>query len=369
MQEFKEFLKRDFVVVIAGAAALISCAFVPVTDYIEYIDTDVIGILFSLMLIIAGLRGNGVLSAVTDSIVRRAHIEGTRKALLVMSLLTFFLSMFVTNDAALIALVPVTAALFADYPSLLIYAVVVQTVAANMGSMATPFGNPQNLMVFSVYEVSAGEFFASSLPAAGVSLVIIVLLCVFSANKPFISECEKGTVQNKRYIALYGVLFAVVLLSVFGVFDVLVAFASVCVVVIIIEPKRFTEIDYGLLLTFVFFFVFVGNIQQIPKVSEFVSEFVTGREFVSSLLASQVISNVPAAVMLSGFTDNWRAVMLGTDIGGLGTPIASLASLISLRIYGSTENAKSLKFLGVFLIVNVFMLLLLIPFGLYLTSV
>jgi Na+/H+ antiporter NhaD/arsenite permease-like protein len=156
---------------------------------------------------------------------------------------------------------------------------------------------------------------------------------------------------------------------VFGVFDVLVAFASVCVVVIIIEPKRFTEIDYGLLLTFVFFFVFVGNIQQIPKVSEFVSEFVTGREFVSSLLASQVISNVPAAVMLSGFTDNWRAVMLGTDIGGLGTPIASLASLISLRIYGSTENAKSLKFLGVFLIVNVFMLLLLIPFGLYLTSV
>ncbi len=352
MSEFKAFLKREFVVVIAGLAALVSCISVPAANYIDYVDTDVLGILFSLMLIIAGLRGNNVLSKLTGLIVRKAHIDSTRKAALAISVMTFFLSMFVTNDAALIALVPLTAIMFEEYPSLMIYAVVVQTVAANMGSMVTPFGNPQNLLIFSSYGITAPEFFRASLPTGILSLAIVIFLCMLMKKEPVSPAGEETELKNKRYIALYLILFALVLAAVFGFINILAAFASVCVVVIIIEPNRFAEADYGLLLTFVFFFIFVGNIRRIESVNSFAASFIEGKEFLASAVISQFISNVPAAVMVTGFTDNWKAVMLGTDIGGLGTPIASLASLISLRIYGGTENPRMLKFLEVFSAVN-----------------
>lgn len=364
MSEFKNFFKKNFVVVISGAAALISCAFVPVTDYVEYIDTDVMGILFCLMLIIAGLRGNNLLAKIIGFVVKKAHIESTRRAAFIIAVMTFFLSMLVTNDAALIALVPVTAVIFAEYPSLMIYAIAIQTAAANMGSMATPVGNPQNLFIFSSYGVSAEDFFRAAAPTAVLSLGLILLLCMFMKNMPLvIDDYSRSELVNKRYTALYIILFVIVLLSVFGVLNVLVAFASVCVVVVIIEPKRFTEVDYGLILTFIFFFVFVGNIRNIPSVSRLAESVAAGREFPAAVVISQVISNVPATVMLSGFTDNWKALMLGADIGALGTPVASLASLISLRIYGETENSKQLRYLAVFTLVSVFMLAVLYLFA------
>ncbi|MBQ2824134.1 MAG: citrate transporter [Oscillospiraceae bacterium] len=365
MEGFREFVKKEIVVIIAGAAALISCAFVPVVNYIDYVDTEVIGTLFSLMAIIAGLKGNNVLSRFSGWIVEKAHINGTRRALVVISLLTFFLSMLVTNDAALIALVPVTVLFFADYPSQMIYAIVVQTVAANMGSMATPFGNPQNLLIYSSYSITPAEFFAASLPTTAVSLAAVLILCVLIKNKPLV-PAENDTAEttgSKAYIFLYGVLFVLVMVCVFTDMSILVAFASVCAVVMIIEPQRLFEVDYGLLITFVFFFIFVENIQRIDVVNSFITELVQGREFFASAAISQVISNVPAAVMLSGFTDNWKAVMLGTDIGGLGTPVASLASLISMRIYGETENAKTGRFLGVFTVVNFVLLVLIYAFA------
>ncbi|MBQ8826872.1 MAG: citrate transporter [Oscillospiraceae bacterium] len=363
MEGFKEFVKKEFVVIISGFAALVSCLFVPAARYIDYVDTDVLATLLSLMLIIAGLKGNGVLVACSGWIVRKASVTNTRRALLAVSMMTFFLSMLVTNDAALIALVPLTVLFFKEYPSKMIYAVVVQTVAANMGSMATPFGNPQNLLIFSAYDITAGEFFAASLPTAAVSLAAVVLLCFIGKPMPIQTENSDEVYGNKSYITLYAVLFVLVMICVFTDISIMVAFASVCAVVLIIEPERMFEVDYGLLITFVFFFVFVGNIQHIDAVNSFITEIVQGREFFTSAAVSQVISNVPAAVMLSGFTDNWKAVMLGTDIGGLGTPIASLASLISLRIYGETEKADTLKFLGVFSAVNFSLLVIIYTFA------
>ena len=271
--------------------------------------------------------------------------------------------MLVTNDAALIALVPLTVLFFKEYPSKMIYAVVVQTAAANMGSMATPFGNPQNLLIFSAYDITAGEFFAASLPTAFVSLAAVVILCFLSKPMPIQAESSDEVYGNRSYITLYAVLFVLVMICVFSDISIMVAFASVCAVVLIIEPERMFEADYGLLITFVFFFIFVGNIQRIDAVNNFITELVQGREFFASAAVSQIISNVPAAVMLSGFTDNWKAIMLGTDIGGLGTPIASLASLISLRIYGETENSDTLKFLGVFSAVNFSLLVIIYTFA------
>lgn len=353
MSAFSSFVKKEFVVIVSGIAMLVSCAFVPVSDYTKMIDTDVIGILFSLMLVIAGFKANNLIIMASGWLVRKTRVNDTRKALLIMSLLTFFFSMLVTNDAALIALVPITVIFFAEYESELIYAVAVQTIAANLGSMATPFGNPQNLFLYSKYNLSAWKFFSAVLPGAFAGLAIVLLLCVFIKDRPLdVDEDDGVQLLNKPYLVLYGILFILCLLAVFNVLNVITVFASACAVIVITEPKRFTEVDFGLLLTFIFFFIFVGNIKQIPQVSTFFSEFMNGREFAASVLTSQVISNVPAAMMLSGFTDNWKAVLLGTDVGGLGTPIASLASLISLRIYGSCENARHFKYLGVFLLIN-----------------
>lgn len=364
MTEVKDFFKRNFIVLVALAAALVSCALVPVTDYIQYVDTDVIGILFCLMLITAGFKQNNVLAKAMYFLVEKARIYGTKKALVILSTITFILSMFVTNDAALIALVPIMVTFFEEYPAYLIYAIVVQTVAANLGSMATPFGNPQNLLIFTDYGIAPAEFFSAVLPVAAIGLALVLLLSVLVPDKPLVvDEYDRIDIVNPRYSALYGVLFVLALLAVFGVLDVLVVFVSVCVVAVIIEPKLFYDIDYGLLLTFIFFFIFVGNIKNIPSVNAFAEKLVSGREFFAAALTSQVISNVPAAVMLGSFTDNWKALLLGVDIGGLGTPVASMASLISFRIYSGTRDSKPLRFLGVFLCINIILLAILYIFA------
>lgn len=350
MTEVKDFIKRNLVVLIALAAALISCTFVPVTDYTQYIDTDVIGILFCLMLVTSGFKRNNVLAKAMCFLIEKARIYGTRKALVILSLITYFLSMFVTNDASLIALVPIMIIFFEEYPAYLIYAIVVQTIAANLGSMATPFGNPQNLLIFTDYGLTPAEFFSAMLPAAAAGLVLVLILAMLVPNKPLVvDDYEELHIVNPRYASLYAVLFVLVLLAVFGVLDVLVVFASVCVVAVIIEPKVFYDIDYGLLLTFIFFFIFVGNIKNISAVNSFVENLVSGREFF-------------AAVMLTSFTENWKALLLGVDIGGLGTPIASMASLISLRIYSAHEDSKPMRFLGIFLLINFTLLAIMYAF-------
>ena len=364
MTEVKDFIKRNLMVIIALAAALISCAFVPVTDYTQYVDTDVIGILFCLMLVTSGFKHNNVLAKAMYFLIEKARIYGTRKALVILSLITYFLSMFVTNDASLIALVPIMITFFEEYPAYLIYAIVVQTIAANLGSMATPFGNPQNLLIFTDYGLTPAEFFSAMLPAAVFGLALVLILAVLVPNKPLVvDDYEELHIANPRYASLYAVLFVLVLLAVFGVLDVLVVFASVCVVAVIIEPKIFYDIDYGLLLTFIFFFIFVGNTKNISAVNSFVGNLVSGREFFAAVITSQFISNVPAAVMLTSFTDNWKQLLLGVDIGGLGTPIASMASLISLRIYSSHEDSKPMRFLGIFLLINFALLAIMYAFA------
>ena len=363
MTEVKDFIKRNLMVFIALAAALVSCALVPVTDYLDYVDTDVIGILFCLMLITAGLKENKVLAKAMYFLIDKARIYGTRKALVILSLITFFLSMFVTNDASLIALVPIMITFFEEYPAYLIYAVVVQTIAANLGSMATPFGNPQNLLIFTNYSITPADFFGTMLPITAVGLALVLILALLVPNKPLVvDEYDEIRIANRSYAALYGILFVLALLAVFGTLDVLVVFVSVCVVVVIIEPKMFYEIDYGLLLTFVFFFIFVGNIKNISVVNSFAESLVSGKEFFAAVITSQFISNVPAAVMLSSFTDNWRQLMLGVDVGGLGTPIASMASLISLRIYSAVETSRPMRYLCVFMLINLVLLAIMYAF-------
>lgn len=353
---FIDFCKREFSVVISFLAALISCLFVPVTNYVDYIDTDTIGLLFCLMIAVAGFRDCGLLSFLSGKLLG-GESPKSRRTGTVLVFISFFTSMLFTNDVALIAFVPLTAALFENLPKTMIYVISVQTAAANLGSMLTPFGNPQNLYLYDRYGMTAGEFFSATIPVTMLSAALIFVLCMLIKNEPLNTHSRRGAVvRNKRYLALYSALFLLCLLTVFGKINVIVTFASVCIVAVIIDMRIFAAVDYGLLATFAFFFIFVGNIRNIGAVSDFVTNLMDGREMLASAAVSQVISNVPAAVMLSGFTENSRALVLGTNIGGLGTIVASLASLISFRVYLETDEAKPLRYLGVFTLVNVLLL-------------
>jgi Na+/H+ antiporter NhaD/arsenite permease-like protein len=220
--------------------------------------------------------------------------------------------------------------------------------------MLTPFGNPQNLYLYDFYNYTPADFFGTTLPVFAVSAALILVLCLLIKNVTLGTEnTEEVALENKRFLAFYVILFILCLLAVFGFMDVIVVFASVCVVAIILDMRLFTAVDYSLLLTFASFFVFVGNLQNMPAVNEFVTKLVEGQEFLASTLVSQVISNVPAAVLLSGFTADYAKLMIGVNLGGMGTIIASMASLISFKAYACEKDANKVKYLLVFTVLNV----------------
>ncbi|MBP0965412.1 MAG: anion permease [Oscillospiraceae bacterium] len=365
MKKLLESFKTEPVLWISGILAFISCLIAPKGgNLLEMLDTDMMAILFCFMLIISGFAENGLLQLISEKLVSKVRSARTLSAVLVAA--AFFMSMLITNDVALITIVPFTIMTLSSMPHYIPFVLILQTAAANIGSMATPFGNPQNLFLFSTFDMQASEFFRLTLPISLLGLFLTIIPVFFLENEEYEpSDSKPAVLKHKAYLTLYGILFVLCILSVFGILDTFTTFMSVCIVIFITETELFTKADYSLLLTFAFFFVFVGNIRLIDEVSSFMSEFIMGREFLSSLLLSQVISNVPAAVMLSGFTDRGDALILGTNIGGLGTIIASLASLISYKFYCRTEGAKPLSYLLKFSVLNFSMLIILGLFAYY----
>ncbi len=358
----KDFAKKQAVVMISAAAAVISCLFVPVTNYADYIDTDIIGVLFALMASVAGFSENNVFSVIAYRAAKGAG--NTRRLAFILVMTVFFVSMLVTNDVALITFVPFTLMVYDRIKEDAVYVIVLETIAANMGSAFTPFGNPQNLYLFSASGMSAGEFFSITSTVTVVSFILLIA-AIIPIKKKTVAAAAKNDdkIVNIRYLVLYGILFILAVLSVFDVIDTVTVFISACIVTAIIQPKILARIDYGLLVTFICFFIFVGNVKNIPEVTEFIGYIMNGREFEVSLIASQVISNVPAAMMLSAFTDNYKALILGTDIGGLGTLIASLASLISYKNYAAHKGADTKRFMLVFTGMNVAFLIMLVLYA------
>lgn len=347
------FFRAQPVLVIAFAAALVTMFIIPPDrHYGGYINRTVLIQLFALMASIAGLREAGIFDSASDVLIRRAG--NVRRLAAVLALLCFFSSMLVTNDVALITFVPLTLLIFRNIPDEKnrILTIVLETAAANLGSMMTPVGNPQNLYIYDEFGLTALDFVKAALPAGLLGIVCVLLITLFlPREKCAAEERQLGGTDIKKAL-LYGALFVVCLLSVFRVVPDLILLAVVTVVVLIADRRLLFKVDYALLATFVCFFIFVGNIARIDAVNSFFSHVVTGRELVVSVLLSQVISNVPAAVMLAGFTDNGTQLMLGVDIGGLGTIIASLASLISFQFYRKAEGAKTGRYMLTFSVVN-----------------
>jgi len=354
MDRIRKFVKKETVLCIAALAAVCTMLLVPPDgQYPGYIDLRVLCLLFSLMAVVNGFQQGGAFRWLAWQLLRRG--AGGRVLGLILVLLPFFCSMLVTNDVALLVFVPFTLPLLrqigcekAAVPTL-----VLQTVAANLGSMATPVGNPQNLFLYASYELTAGQFFGTVLPLTGVSLVGLALGALFLLPKILPElELEPAALEQPGKLAVCGGLFVLCLLTVFRVVPYGITTMVVAAALLALDREAVKKVDYSLLLTFVCFFILSGNLGRVEPVRQFLQSLLGKNALLTAVGASQVISNVPAAVLLSGFTDNWDALLRGTNIGGLGTPIASLASLITLKLYLRWPGARAGKFLAVFTAVN-----------------
>lgn len=367
MKKVVSFVKSNAVLMISLLAALISMVFVPPSEaYLGYIDYSVIILLFCLMGAVAGLRSLGVFDAISTALLSKTC--SARVIAFILMNLCFFLSMLVTNDVALITFVPLTLGLYAGsgMTSQLIMTIIIETAAANLGSMMTPIGNPQNLFLYKHYNMSADSFIASVLTLGIIGYAVLCLSILLVKKGAVESQQERRSFKIGPRFLLYMAVFILCVLSVAGLVSEYICLIAAVAVMIIADYMLFAKIDYSLLLTFICFFIFVGNISSIEAVKSFVAELLTGRELLVSALLSQVISNVPAAAMLADFTENSVQLLRGVNIGGLGTPIASLASLISYRFYASSDNAKKGRYMLVFLAVNFVMLGIMLCAGVFL---
>ncbi len=362
------FIKKEAVLCIAALCAFATMILVPPDgEYLHYIDWRVLCLLLCLMGVVAGFKSLGAFQWLTYQLLKR--IRSGQILGLTLVLLPFFCSMLVTNDVALLVFIPFTLPLLAELgcKKSMIPLIVLQTVAANLGSMATPVGNPQNLYLYAAYSLNAGEFFSVVLPLTALSLIGLSLGALFVLPKALPdAKLQKQDIKSVPSLLIFGALFVLCLLTVFRVVPYLITTAVVVLALLILDKKLIKEIDFMLLLTFVCFFVVSENLGRVEAIRVFLQNLLEKNTLLTSVGASQVISNVPAAVLLSGFTDNWRQLLAGVNIGGLGTPIASLASLITLKLYLQWPGAKIGKFMLVFLAANVLGLLILLPFAMLL---
>ena len=354
LQTMKDFFRKEAVLCIAALCALATMFQVPPSmAYLHYIDFRVLCLLLCLMGVVAGFKSLGAFEFLTFQLLRRIRSGRILGVTLVM--LPFFCSMLVTNDVALLIFVPFTLELLTrlELKKTIIPILVLQTVAANLGSMATPVGNPQNLYLYSSFNLSAANFFSVTLPLTLVSFVVLAV-AAFPILPRFLGqqELERAEIRSTRQLLLFTALFALCLLTVFRVVPYLVTTAIIVAVLAVLNRKLLKEIDYMLLLTFVCFFIVSENLGALEAVRGFLQSLLAKNTLLTSVGASQIISNVPAAVLLSGFTDQWQELLAGVNIGGLGTPIASLASLITLKLYLRWPGANVGKFTAVFTLAN-----------------
>lgn len=376
----KELFQKETVCCIAFLLAVISmCFVVPSKNYISYIDFRVLALLFCLMAVVRGFSSIGVFTRLGTMLLHKVHSLRMLSALFIF--LCFFFSMLITNDVALITFVPFTILVLsmAEQKKFLIPVIVLETIAANLGSMLTPLGNPQNLYLYTISGLSIGAFVRIILPYSFVSAILLLIFILFlpkdtvstataantanSTNTVTASNtsnviCEAVKARKNPWILFtaYLILFLLCLLTVLHILPYQIMFLLVLTGFLLLDYRVLKDVDYFLLLTFLCFFIFIGNMKQISLVHELISKLLVHHEVLMGIGASQIISNVPAAILLSGFTDDYSALLIGVNLGGLGTLIASLASLISFKFYANSNGSDTRRFLGIFTLYNVIFL-------------
>ncbi len=356
-----DWIKKEIVLTIAIILAVISMLFVtPDIRYLQYIDIKTLVILFCFMAVIAGLTKIGAISWLADRILEK--VKNVRCLMFSLVMLCFVFGMLITNDVALITFVPLTLVIFQTLDERisdkwLVSVVVLQTIAANMGSMLTPVGNPQNLYLYGRSNMSFMKFTGIMMPYTVVAFVLLSAIIMILSRKgnevlTVTSSIKVQSIDMKK-LTIYILLCALLILTVLRIFDYRILFIILLITMGIVDRSVFCKVDYSLLLTFAAFFIFIGNMGRIEAFSDFLSSVIKGREIITAALSSQIISNVPAALLLSGFTSDYEALIIGVNIGGLGTLIASMASLISYKLITKENPDIKGKYMRMFTGVSV----------------
>lgn len=359
-----KFTKKNAVMFIAFLAALITSFFVPPdAEYLGYFDFRTLTCLFCVLAVVCALKNINFFYMLARKIIRL--FKNTRMSILALVYITFLGSMLIANDMALLTFLPLGYYVLAstNKKKYMAFTFIIQNIAANLGGMLTPFGNPQNLYLYSKYEIDNFEFIGIMAPAFTLSVVLITLCCfIFVRKEPLLISDEKLRLEPKRTL-LYLALFALSIVIVFRGIPYWMGLIVVPAVLIFADRKALKAVDYGLLFTFVFFFVFAGNMARIGAVRDLFGFLLEKSTLIFSILSCQVISNVPSAILLSQFTGNYQELLVGVNIGGVGTLISSLASLITFREYVKHNPGKTGYYIAMFSAFNFGFLIILAGFS------
>lgn len=324
-----------------------------------YIDIKVILCLFELMVVVKALEEYGLLQCISIKIVNCCKNE--RRLTVALCMISFLLSMFTTNDVAVLTIVPIWVLIWRACKFSITLPCILTTIAANLGSSTTPVGNPQNLFLFSFYKMNPSSFFRISIPLCIVSLLLLMLLTLFIKPNQIQTGISIVPVKEKSKVSVFLLMGALVIAGVMGLLPYIPVLFLLVPVTFYLNSSLLRKLDYRLLLTFVFLFVAVGNVSHIPGLREQIAALETTplKTYISALLLSQIISNVPSTVMLAPFTSYTKELFYGVNIGGLGTPIASLASIIAFSLFHQEFPQKKQQFISMFLLINLILLLVL----------
>lgn len=330
----KAFVKKNAVLCIAFVLAVLSSLIIPPdAGWAGYYDVKTLCCLFGTLAVVCALKNIRFFYILAQRIV--VFAGNARTAALLLIAITFIGSMLIANDMALITFLPLGYYVFSVMGNKKEMATVfiLQNIAANLGGMLTPFGNPQNLYLYSHYSIANDRFMEVMFPPFIVSISLVALCCLLIRPRRLRLAVTQNPPLPKLRTAYYLFLFALTILMVFRVLPPLWVIAAVVISLLVLDPKALRRVDYGLLLTFVCFFTFAGNMGRVEAVRSFFSSLLEKSTLLTAVLSCQVISNVPSAILLSQFSETWPALLVGVNIGGTGTLIASLASLITFREY------------------------------------
>jgi len=348
MKHLVFFIKHNAVMTIAFAAALVTCFLVPPdAQYVGYFDFKTLACLFCVLAVVCAFKNINFFYILAKSVVR--VFKSTRYAILALVYITFIGSMLIANDMALLTFLPLGYFVLTTTGNQkhMAFTFIMQNISANLGGMLTPFGNPQNLYLYTKYSIPNGEFVGIMLLPFALAIALITLCCFFVENKPLEIEEDKIRLPLWR-TAIYSLLFALSIAIVFRGIPYYLGLIIIPVVLIFMDRTALKMVDYPLLFTFVFFFIFSGNLSRLEPVEKLFSGLLQKNTLVFSTLSCQFISNVPSAILLSQFTQNYADLLVGVNIGGVGTLISSLASLITFREYTLHNPKKTMSYIAKF---------------------
>ena len=346
------FCKKNAVMCVALAAALITAFIVPPDkEYLGYFDVKTLTCLFSVLAVVCALKNIGFFFHLAHTIVRK--FRTARTCILVLVYVTFIGSMFIANDMALLTFLPLGYLVLTETgeEGYLAFTFIMQNIAANLGGMLTPFGNPQNLYLYTKFNIPTFEFMGIMLVPFLIAVALITICCLFVKREPLHIRGDQTVLPKKRTV-IYLALFALAILIVFRGIPYIVGLTVIPIALLFLDRRALKQVDYPLLLTFVFFFIFAGNMARIDAVKELLSKLLQKNTLLFSVLSCQVISNVPSAILLSQFTTEYAPLLVGVNVGGAGTLIASLASLITFREYTRHYPNRTWRYILMFSLFN-----------------